>query len=671
MKHLKFLNQKGQSVVEMLIAFSLAAIVITAFLNGFLTLKQSSVTDDKRLRAVLLKDETVELVRLVRAESFEKVATLEGDYHPRLMGAEWIFQSGEEKIDELKRKVTFSKVYRNSTGVITDTGILDPSILRAKVMVSWEKPVNSYVETSIFLTRYLDNSSFMQPGNKEFSNYTTLSDLEILSSPQKIQLAPTLTGWCNTPQISQVGSFDVKQNGINRAFSNFSNKFFLSDNEIASADDVSILQYNEISGSSPPQVSLYNTFRKNYQANGIYAKDNYIYLTTNTRNKQAVILQYADNQKVEEVGFLDLGRTLFGENVHVFENFAYVTSGNRLFAFNVTTKNGTKQPISNLTLAGNISAIQAVRVLNNVYLLASIDSLDNQLQIINVTNLSQTSPSMQSLSTLKLQVSNVMGAKDLYVSNDGNRVYVLTAYALNAPEIFIVDISNKSIPRVLNTWDSGANLFSPTALTVAEGDRKLAVSGTGGIDQLILVDIANETALTQCSVFQEPSGTIYDVSFIKEVDGDSYIYMLTGDINGELKILEGNTQGKFKPSGVYESSTFESTSSAVFNRFEATVNQPLLTSVKFKVAVSSADALGKCNNVNYSYVGPSGDPAIDDYFSESLKTGLFQLIGRVPTNNKNSYKNPGKCFRYKAYFNTDPSQTLTPQFENVFVNFSP
>jgi type II secretory pathway pseudopilin PulG len=120
-------NQRGQLLIEILLAIAITAIMLPALLTGLFASKQGKAQQGQRVQAVALMKEAEEVVRNVRDQGWS-VFSVNGTYHPLISGSSWVFASGGETINGLTRTITVSDVYRDSNGAIVTTGgTFDPS----------------------------------------------------------------------------------------------------------------------------------------------------------------------------------------------------------------------------------------------------------------------------------------------------------------------------------------------------------------------------------------------------------------------------------------------------------------------------------------------------------------------------------------------------------------
>lgn len=195
-------TRSGQSLVELLITLALTAILLPALLTGLITSRQGRPQTSQRLSATALMRETVEAIRSVRSGGWSGVST-NGTYHPEISGSHWSLVSGSDIVSGYTRSIIIADVSRNSSGVIvTSGGTLDPSTKLVTVNLSWSLPYNSSISTQVFLTRYMDNLTYIQTTEADFNRGVVSNMLVTNTSGGELQLAQNNRArWCS-PALS-------------------------------------------------------------------------------------------------------------------------------------------------------------------------------------------------------------------------------------------------------------------------------------------------------------------------------------------------------------------------------------------------------------------------------------------------------------------------------------
>jgi hypothetical protein len=343
--------------------------------------------------------------------------------------------------------------------------------------------------------------------------------------------------------------------------------------------------------------------------------------------------------------------------------------------------------------------------------------IDPELDVLNLTNVptSSSSPKINNTSCGRVSGGNagwhVVGSLDfdpysgteeaansVFVRSDGNRVYMSSNGGIlhngipDSDQFYIIDTTTKSSPKFLSTWPSNqitpvpghyANtaesgyyngnatnieLYPRRALTVLNGARAILVGQDGVGDSIEpqeyqVLNLDNESTPTYCGGINFLPG-FNDLTSVSEADGDNFVYMVANTMEHQLKIIQGGPDtGIYMDSGTFESKSFGTSLPATFNHFATTVGMPANTTLKMQVAVVNSGATA-CSAATYNYVGPGGDPGL--YF---IPSGTA-VSATIPFGTYGGYQNPGKCIRYKLFFNTtDYSQS--PVFYDYQINYSP
>jgi hypothetical protein len=111
-------------------------------------------------------------------------------------------------------------------------------------------------------------------------------------------------------------------------------------------------------------------------------------------------------------------------------------------------------------------------------------------------------------------------------------------------------------------------------------------------------------------------------------------------------------------SGTFESSLFDSGTSAMFNRFDVSSITPVDTAIAYQVAITNP-VNGSCTGAVYNFIGP--DKTANTYFTASSQLPLGTGVG---------YSNPGQCLKYRSYLTTGNTSS-SPILYDITFNYSP
>ncbi len=639
----KLTNQLGYSLVELLVAIALFGILVPILFSGFIATRDSKPQQEQRLQAAAMLRETTEALRVIRANSWTAFAT-NGVWHPFVASGTWTLVAGPETVNGYTRKLTISDVYRNSAGtIVTVGGTLDPSTKKVVVEVDWNTPLVTSVDSTFYLSRYLDNLTFTHTTQADFNLTGSVLDntVVVADGGGAVRLSPSGPGngnWC-VPSI--VGQLDLPRNGAARATTAIVGQVFSGTG--LNASGVS-LAYTTVSDAVPPVPTLAGTF-DGYKTNDVFGTTGYGFLATDNNAKEVVIV---NTSTMTQAGYFDIPGVASARSIYVKDSTGYVIAGNTLYLFSVAPVLGSSsQPsLGSVTLAGNGTSIYVVGT--DAYV--TIDATTNQLQIINVSNTS--SPSVTSSLTL-----NALQGRDVYVYEDGQWAYVATATSASQAEFFVINVSNKASPISPSSYDT--NGMDPQAVDVVLDNNVAIIVGVGGNEYQVARIDNKAVAPVACGSLNEDSG-IYDIAtVVEDDDNEAYAYISSGNSSSELKIIEGGPGGSYALTGTYTSAIVDIGSTTAFNRLTVDGVNTANTTLRYQVAAALPVA-GSCAGATYAYVGPDG-----------TASSYFTGEAAIPFNSDGSgYENPARCFRYQALFSTT-NTFESPVFNSIIVNYSP
>jgi type II secretory pathway pseudopilin PulG len=632
-------SRAGQSIIEILMAVALFALLAPALVTGYITAVSGKAAQQQRLQAATLAREAVEAVRVVRERGWSGVAS-SGVYHPVQTSTTWELASGAETIETFSRRIELSEVRRNAQGdIVLLGGSVDPSTKRVRVSVSWGLPIFSEEVVELYLTRYRDNlalvhttvDDFMLPGRaRENVDVTSLHG-------GALKLGVSGTGYANWCEPSVTTELDLPKNGEARALTAIQGQVFAGTG--GNASGVS-LAHVTLTNSRPPLASLGGTFT-GYKTNDIFGEPGFAYIATDTNSSEVVII---NTSTMTAVGTFDSPGSTDGVSVFVVGNVGFLAAGNRVYTFDLSSKVGSRPQLGTITLASTVKAI----FVRNQTIYAALNSSSTQVAMINASN----PAALQLLATVSLPAAT---GRDLFVPADERRLYVVTAASSTQRELFIVNIENKTAPTVISSYE--ANGMDPQAVSSIPGGNGVIIVGTGG-EEYQVINTVPETYPERCGGLQVNAG-IFDIDTVLEDDGDVFAYISTGDAAYELKVLPGGPGGSNSMSGWYESPFIDLGYSTAFNRLSIDADIPAGTSVSYQVA-GAQPVGGSCAAAQYTFVGPDG-----------TENTVYTESGPIPFSNDGvGFENPAQCVKYKVFLATT-DVLLTPLIREIQVNYSP
>lgn len=649
---LRFLNiaKSGHTLIELLVAMGLLAVVMPTLLVGFALSTQSNQRHEKRQQAQAILSEAQEALRSIRASGWATVAT-PGTYHPELQSGEWQLATGSAVVDGFTTSVTISAVNRSASGdLVQSGGWTDPSTVRVEYLVTWMTDNSLSVSASSFMTRYLDNQQLIETTEAQFLLGTLTATAVTNTNGGEVILGSGGQGdWCKPNQFI-LDELDLPGSGAARDVEAIEGKAFTGTNA-GSGTFAEISISNEL-----PPIATIEALMTGYDTNDVFIDGGYAYVATQDVSRDVIIIDLSNNQ---EVGYFnDPDWIGSAQGVYVRGNVGYVTIGPRLHTFNLSQKTGSRPQLDSIQLESGFFWFLAqgyrLQVIGD-YAYVAVNIGSAELRLINIANSSDIKRAARA------DVNGEQG-KEVFVNETGTRAYLATSASSSKHELFVINTgvsaTNKNnssyyLP-VISSYE--ANGMSPRGIKVVPGNRAILV-GEGGEEYQVL-DTSNESNLIRCGGYNTDTG-IFGVAAVLESDDDAYSYIVTASPSAEFKIIQGGPGASLASEGWYESNILDAGHDSGFNYFSFNSQIPVNTVLEMQVA--GADAVnGNCTNAVYSYVGPD-------------KTGatFFSGASVLPFDNDGfGYENPARCFRYRAHMSTTDG-TNSPVLEEVELNYSP
>ena len=106
--HYQLLTQQGFSLVEVILATSVFALLVTALVGAFLYGQEATALAGNRARAIMLAEEGLEATRNIRDASFANLT--DGNHGLSTSGNQWSFSGTSDVSDIFTRQIVISTV---------------------------------------------------------------------------------------------------------------------------------------------------------------------------------------------------------------------------------------------------------------------------------------------------------------------------------------------------------------------------------------------------------------------------------------------------------------------------------------------------------------------------------------------------------------------------------
>lgn len=452
-------RSKGFSLVEVILASALFAILLTALVGGYLYGQESTVLAGNRVRATLLAEEGLEAARNIRDSQFTDNLTV-GTFGLATTTNIWNLSGVSDNTDIFTRQVTIESI--------------DTKRKKVTSTVTWQQ--NPQRVGSTTLTTYLTHwmSDWRSPRQQASMDFTGINDgLKIQVQGDFVYIVRDdgtpdfLIVDISTPSTPVlVGSLALPDIPVNIAVSgNYA--------YIASQSNTQELQIIDISNpAAPALVGSYDAVGTvNAQSVYIIGTTAYLVKVIDGGSNEFVIVNVANPAAPVLLGSLDIGVSGFG--VWVSGNFAYLaTSANtqELVVVNVSNPAAPALAGPGYNAGGNADAITIAGFGSTVFL-----GQGSLIRIIDVAN--PLLPALLSTFTAAGTVNDIAGN----FGRDNAYVYYVTVNSTG--EFGVFDVSVPATPTLVGSMNlTTLNGIAYDPVT----DRAYAV-GINNVAELVVI----------------------------------------------------------------------------------------------------------------------------------------------------------------------------------------
>lgn len=634
-------RQTGFSIIEILIAITFIAVIITGIFNISRFNSHIRKINDERTQSLYYAVEGIEAAKLM---TWDQLAI--GNYHFVKNGAVWEISAGGELLNnKYTRTVAVSAVNRQSVyqgnvyGDINTGSNIDPDSKKVVVTIDWlsKTGTNKQEKLETYIYRFRASRWKQQDwvGGDGQSSWSDASKFYAKNSGADVTIpgvATLISGVLNWNIATTTAVYDAPGSSDNNDVFEINNIAYLvtENNTTSPGSEFYILDVADIDFpplDHPPVIGQYNV---GTGVTSVVVQGNYAYLTTRDNNYEFQVFNISNPSSPQRVARVGLDTDSDALDVVVNQNQAYIVQGSTVYSYNITNPN-SPQRLDTFALG----AVGNELFLNENYLYVATNNSTKEIQVINVTDpnnmyVPPTEPGFNLTGSLQ--------ATDIKVR--GDRAYVSTRSNSGA-EFYIINFEDKVNPVLMGYYEVGADVYSFGLV------GPYALLGTAlSAEELRVVDISYPVTVKPISSF-DLTGYIYGMTA-----NCSNIYAGTTGNNQEFFIVSTLvTNCDYASSGYIESSTFDTGSDQVaYNWIKWTGVAPLNTAIKFQLA-SSNQASGP-----WTYVGPDGTNS--SYYTN----GAGELI------NYNHHLNQ-RYMRYKLFLENNNS-LQPPTLEEVITSYS-
>lgn len=458
-------NEKGQSLIELMIAMAVFVFAVTAISWLALNVYLADKSGREMMAASFLAKEGLEAAKSIRDNNWSDLAN--GNHGLAISENHWVFQGAQEdissKLNNGVRNVAVEEIDSNRKKIISN--------------VSWN--FNSLRQGSVSLVTYMTNWLLVAIGDWSNPFQEAFLNLSGVQDGLKVQVLGNYAYLVRNDGTPDFAVIDITNPASPQIAGSLSlpgapTNIFVSGNYayISSANSSQELQVVNI--TNPTSPSIIGTFNAPGAANGqgVYFSGNTAYLARgSSAAREFFIIDVSSPSLPNLIGSLDLASP--GNELLIIGNFAYIASGHNSQELQIIDITIPASPVlaGSLNLSGASDGISIAGFGNTVVL----GRADGFLYLLDVSV--PDSPSI-------IGSFNAGGdINDISIGN--NNKYAFLATAAGSAEFRVVDISNLAAPVSVGILDFPA-VLSGIAYYAAK-DRAVAVGMSNTAEFIVIM----------------------------------------------------------------------------------------------------------------------------------------------------------------------------------------
>ncbi len=513
---------RGQSLVEVMIAVALFAVLGTGILGVTISAVQGSKEAAELVSAAALQQEGMTAVRSIRNRDFDEfingtygTTTTNGYYE--LFGASDSLLGGK-----FVRSITVADVYRTGglTGDIAGSGTLDAASKKITLSTVWTTLSGKIqtISSDFYVFDLTPALTWLQTTLAEFNAGFFNSTDAVSVSGGEVKLRLMDTDW---NPVKSLRTVDANGTG------DLVEIYFDEANDLLYTLQLGTTTYEfsrySVSGVSESAPTFIDGFDTATIPNDFVISGNYAYIATTTDSSEVIVVRLSTMTQVNTINITGNGD---GSGVDVTGTTLVVsrqsTGDAELYVYDISTPEGTISLLGSTEIGADVNDV----VVSSTH--AFLATADNAAEVRAV-----------SLSTFaSVDTENLTGNGDAFtVERVGTNLYVGRADGGGDPDFQKINITTPTAMALVSSVDT-ASQVNNIAIDVSESFAALATGSTS--QSLTMVTLASFTETSSVAGAGSAAGNAVDIF-------GTHVYLGTGSDSAELNIYRTTEGGWVDP----------------------------------------------------------------------------------------------------------------------------
>lgn len=414
-------NQAGFSVVEVLLASTVFAMLVTALIGALLFGQQSVASGGTRARATLIAEEGLEAVRNIRDGAYANLA--DGTYGLVQSGNQWVLSGTSDTTDIFTRQIIVASNGTNrktiTSRVSWPQGATTAQVNVATQLTNWAAALvvpKSWANASIggsldiastnnalkvavqgnyaYIVRVDGTPDFAIVNISNPAAPSLVSSLSLTGTPTNIAVSGNYAYVTNSGDTSELLTINISNPAAPSVTATYNASgagdglaIYISGTYayVARGANGGSQEFLIMNLATPQTPTLSGSYGNANSMRDVYVSGNYAYLATSIDTQELLVINITSKTSPTLAGSFNLAGTTDATAIDGFGSRVFIGQGPTIYSMNVATPTAPTQAGSAATSGTGVIQDFAVDATNNLVFIGSATTTA-EFQIMNVAN---------------------------------------------------------------------------------------------------------------------------------------------------------------------------------------------------------------------------------------------------------------------------------------------
>lgn len=413
-------RQLGFSPVEVLLAATILGFIATSLIGALVYGRTATANAGDNTRASQLADEGIQAITNIGNAAFANLTN--GTFGLAQSSGTWILSGSSDTANGFTRACTIADgsttTRKTVTCTVTWTDPRSHSVSSTTQLTNWPATIDTWTNTAVtgvynpasttdaikvdtqgnyaYIVLNSTTSNFIIVNISNPASPTLVSNTSVAASPTNINVSGNyayITTSSDTAELQIVdvsnpaspsikSSVNMTGTGDPQSVAISGLTAFVARNQDTTTGANEVTTVNVASPTAPTVLGGYNISTINMT--GIYVKDNYAYVSTNSTTQEMLVLNATNLATLTLTFTYNAPTSLAATTVSGFANTVYLGVSNTIRAIDITNPGAPVAQSTTFTAAGTVNKIDYD--ITNQFAFLGTSSTTGEFQVVNITN---------------------------------------------------------------------------------------------------------------------------------------------------------------------------------------------------------------------------------------------------------------------------------------------